>query len=195
MRTILLFALVCSVASCHYQEDSKTTVEKTTADTIFAAFAPNVQLFSLSSPKALPDSNELYLYFQQMFDTSFLVHFKKTPGEIQGLLYEVVRPYHINDRGLAGRWDSLVVFEGYRFNIDAIQWENITKEADSALDKEPEGEEEGYFDGPNYFLAFNSKIRYSNKSDGVLSHFTTYLKDSVLNRWLAKKLPPMVKDI
>lgn len=196
MRALFLFTIVFFLTSCQNQEDKKSPTEKKTTDSLSDYFPKDslaaylmskVETFSLLSREGVADSNELFLYFAQRFDTSFVVHFKRERNVVHGVLYQVIRPYYMDDGDFADRSDGLLYFEGYRFNVDSTQWKDITKEATRALTQNVGQEKDGIFDGPTYVLAFNSRIRYSIDPEGLLSGFTTYLKDSLLNQWVAKR--------
>ncbi|WP_143081159.1 hypothetical protein [Chitinophaga rupis] len=189
MRVLLLFAVMFFIASCHQQENRSTISPKTATDSLWEFLRPKIEKFSITTSENLPDSNELVFFYEQRFDTSFLVHFKRAKEEVRGVVYQVAMPYHRDEIDLTNDRESLAFFEGYSFKIDSIRWQAITKEADIILTKKIVLEKNnGCFDSPFYFLIFNSKIRCSDNCDEVLlPGFAAYLKDSLLNQCMAKK--------
>lgn len=189
MRIPAVLLIIIYMIACHPEGTDKGGLPSTQADSLSTYLISKVEKFSLSYGKGVPDSNALFFYYVQRFDTSMLVHFCKEQEVIKVIVYQVARPYY-HSEDLAGDEEGLQFFEGYSFNIDLIQWRDISKKADSLLMTDTEGKENNdNSDGAYYVLAFNSKARSNvNKLDDILlSGFADYLKTTLLNQRMARR--------
>jgi hypothetical protein len=194
-KLFLPIAVIFS-SSCRLEND-KTNIatSKTTADSLSEFLTLKVGKFFIPNRVTIPDSNELYFYYAQRFDTSLLVHLRIEKGKVRGVVYQVALPYNTNREGLEDEDedddnDNLQFFEGYSFRIDSSRWKNIAHEAECVLmPADSISREFTPFDAPYYLLAYNSKMK-SNMTEldqQRLSGFADYLRSNLLNQCMAKK--------
>jgi len=192
---LLLVITVISLFSCQQKIDKgNIAASKTSADSLAEYLLPlKAGKFFIPNRISMPDSNELYFYYAQRFDTSLLVHLKIEKGKMRGVVYQVARPYNTNRESLEeedDNNDNLQFFEGYSFRIDSSRWTSIALEAERILaPTDSTSKEFSPFDAPYYFLAYNSKIK-SNMTEldqQRLSGFAEYLRNNLLNQCMARK--------
>jgi hypothetical protein len=191
MRILSLFVFAFFLSSCHRQDNKKSSMENDKSQRLPAYLILKIEKFSLPFNEDMPDSNGLFFYYSQRFDTSLLVRFQKRSGEVFGMLYQVLPAYHRSDEDFADEKDSLLFFEGYSFRIDSAQWIGIMREANKIMSRE-EGppRNEVCLDCPSYFLAYSSKVRNSYSEDrSLFAVFASYLKHSLLNQFVADRQP------
>ncbi|MBO9730870.1 MAG: hypothetical protein J7623_19680 [Chitinophaga sp.] len=188
MTTIIAAGILIS---CQHQHGaSKQPTYPTTLDTAFGYLAAITKKFNPADDIQPSDSNRLTFYYEKSFDTSLLLSFRKEKDKVSAVVYQVNQFYF---PGLTDSHKGLerpLFFEGFSFNIDTTNWQNILKDAEAVLNYPSiPGKDYSVFDGPRYILAFNSQIKFNDNltDDSLLSGYLSSLKHRFLYNKMAEK--------
>ena len=196
LRVLSLVVLLFSCVSCLQQKGREKFVKENTFDSIPEYWISQIEKFSIPFSREMPDSNALFFCDLEVFDTSFLVHFRKENNTVNGVFYEVLPAYHLGVENFADEKDQLLFFEGYSFKIDTSRWANIVKQANVLLklEKDTGQKYRGCFDCAPDFLMHDSKMAVVfGKHRENFERFGQYLKDSLLNQYITKRQPVLHK--
>ncbi|WP_143059264.1 hypothetical protein [Chitinophaga arvensicola] len=188
MKILLLLSTLLLMICCQHLQTEKNNASKdANADSLLVYLNATLTQFPFLDIASIPDSNELIFYYARQFDTSVLVRLNKHKGVIKGVIYQVAPPYF---RNKSKEENVLHFFEGFSFNIDTLQWQYLSRAADSIVNASTgPAQDDGTFDAPDYMISFNSKVRwYTNDAyEALLSRFFISLKTSLLYPQMEKK--------
>lgn len=196
MKPFFALMMIFFLVSCD-RSNRKNLNTGAKSDSLSLPLITRVERFSLPFSKEIPDSNGLFFYFSQRFDTSFFVHLERQSIGIRGVLYEITPSYHRDDKDFADSASQLLFFDGYSFAIDSIRWDNMVKKASGIfVDGHEPSKTEVCLDCPYYFLAYNRKVTDSyEKGRPIFEAFAQFLKDSLLNQYIRKRQPVLHKSL
>ena len=192
-RFVVLISAVALFFCCH---DGSIKKEKRAPVAIddyggFESF-PIEQRFTLPYKENLQmDSNSLMFFRTYSFDTSLLIHFRKTDGVVKAICYEMLPAYHKNINDYADKDSHLVFFDGYSFTLDSIQWESVRSRAGQMLaDTNTMFKNEKCADCGFGMIAHDFKVRRTTAKTLVMyDTYARWLKDSILKKCIERKKP------
>ena len=187
---VLISALFCCCHDGHIKEEKKTPV----AIDDYGGFEsfPIEQRFTLPFKENLQmDSNSLMFFRTYSFDTSLLIHFRKTGEVVKAVCYEMLPAYHKNINDYADADSHLIFFEGFSCTLDTIQWESVKSGARHMLaDTNTMFKNEKCADCGFGMIAHDHKVRRTTAKTLVLyDTYVRWLKDSILKKCIGEKRP------
>jgi hypothetical protein len=139
-------------------------------------------------------NNNLIFYYSKNFDTSYLVHLQKNDSIINGVYYEILPAFHRSDADYTDKKSKLLFFNGYSFEIDSNKWSMIINKARNKLLSEQyiPPQNEACLDCASYFILNDYKMNGDNNGNRHLfAEYAKFLKDSLLNGFIAKRQPKL----
>ncbi|SFM57123.1 hypothetical protein SAMN05428949_0015 [Chitinophaga sp. YR627] len=187
LGTIVLFLLSCQRETSNNQErdviDSVPTLQR-------SELAALIEGFSIPFNEDLRDTNTVFFFCLPSFDTSYVLHLRKRRDGVQGIIYKTMPQYRNAIMGFAGKSDEVLPFSGFGFRMDIAGWDRFIEHASRvAINSRKDGKNSGCCDGTSYLLLYKSQpFPGGNLGDTAFENFTQYIKDSVLNKYVASRI-------
>lgn len=184
--TIVLFLLSCQqqTANNHRREvtDSMPTLQS----------GPAALLEGLSIPfnEDLQDTNSVFFFCLPSFDTAYVLHLRKRRDGVQGIIYKTTPQHRGAIIKFADKNDEVLPFSGFGFRMDVAGWDSLMEHA-TIVAEDCNKDEKNFrcFGGTSYHLFYNGQVaRGGNCGDPAFEIFIQYIKDSVLNKYVASRL-------
>ena len=179
--TLFVITILFSLSACRNNGAGDRLLRK---DTLSFRTDPIVGKFTLPyNQQVYADSNSLIFYYTKAFDTSFLVHLRKSNDEIVGTYYQTLPEIHRDLEGYSDDDTKFLFFDGFSFVINTRIWDSIKNSASELLSKDDSVRSKVCFDCTSYFLAYNTEILYDNKDNEIyFKKLSEYLKTTVIDK-------------
>lgn len=191
MKAIIFGTIVLFLLSC--QQQTANNYERDVSDSMpTLQSGPAALLEGLSIPynEDLKDTNSVFFFCLPSFDTAYVLHLRKRSNGVQGIIYKTMPQHRGAIMGFAYQSDDVLPFAGFGFRMDMVGWDKFTEQASRTAEKSrKEGEKRGCYDGTYYLLLYKGQtFPGGNCDDPAFENFTQYIKDSVLNKYVASRL-------
>jgi hypothetical protein len=194
MRNIFLFFFTIIVLTLNVGCNAQSP--KRNGDTVIANEIDPI-LFKFGLPydeNLLTDSSSLFFYYLKPFDTSFLVHLRRTDNKVLGTYYSVLPSYHRDVEDYYNEESKLLFFEGFSFKIDIIKWQQIKDRSFQLLKSNSTSSNGSCFDCAYYFLSHNGlKIQENQNNRKLFEDYLLFLKKELINQFNEIRKPKLVK--
>ncbi|ACU62797.1 hypothetical protein [Chitinophaga pinensis] len=187
LGTIVLFLLSCQQQTSNNQEHNVTDSMPTLMRSESAAL---LEGFSIPFNEDLQDTNSVFFFCLPSFDTAYVLHLRKRRDGAQGVIYKTMPQHRGAIIGFADQTEDVLPFSGFGFRMDIAGWEKFTEQASrTAANSRKDGKNSGCCDGTSYLLLYKgNQFPGGNLGDTAFENFTQYIKDSVLNKYVAGRI-------